>query len=68
MKTRELLRCDIKLFGERVRKMKLKELRRHIERVAGDLGEQDVDAMMQALFKAIFDDEDIPETTLVTVH
>lgn len=63
MKTRELMRCDIKRFGERVRTMKLKELRRHIERVAADLGEQDVDAMMEALFKAMFDDQDMPDTT-----
>jgi len=63
VKTRELMRCDIRLFSERVRKLKAKELRRHIERVARDLGEGDVDAMMEALISALFSEEGVPETT-----
>ena len=63
MKTRELMGCDIRLFSERVRRLKAKELRRHIERVATDLGERDVDAMMEALINAIFSEDGIPQTT-----
>jgi len=62
MKTRELTHCDIRVFSDRVRKLKAKELHRHIVRVAAKLGEKDADAMIESVVDAIFSDEDVPST------
>lgn len=61
MKTRELLTCDIKTFGNKLEGMRAKELGRHIGRIAQNLGETDVDALMQRVVDAVFSDEGLPE-------
>lgn len=60
MKTRELMHCEISSFANRIGKLKAKELRRHLERVAGELGEHDVDTMMESVINAIFSEEGLP--------
>jgi hypothetical protein len=55
MKTRELLTCDIKVFGSKIDKIKPKELHQHIDRIATSLGEQDPKAMMEAVIAGVFD-------------
>lgn len=54
MKTRELLTCDIKAFGGKIDKLKSKELRQHIERIATSLGEPDPKALMEAVIESVF--------------
>ncbi len=61
MKTRALLTCNIKTFSDKVQDMKPKELGRHIGRIAHDLGETDVDALMKHVVDAVFSDAGLPE-------
>ena len=64
MKTRELLACNIKTFGTRIVTLKPKELRRHIDRIATDLGETDTDALMAQVVDRLFGDEGLPASSL----
>ena len=64
MKTRELLACNIKTFGTRIGTFKPKELRRHIDRIATDLGETDTDALMTQVVDRLFGDEGLPASSL----
>jgi hypothetical protein len=63
MKTRELLGCETRVFGERVARMKSKELRRHIERVAVSLGEPDPEELMRVVIDSVFSDQGLPESS-----
>lgn len=63
MKTRELLHCDIRTFGDRVRSMKRKELERHVARISSDLGEPDVSSLLESVVNAVFSDDGVPETS-----
>jgi hypothetical protein len=62
MKTRDLLNCDVRVFGRKIQTLKHKELMRHIERIAGDLGERDTDALMSAVLEALFTHESLPDS------
>jgi hypothetical protein len=62
MKTRELLTCDARLFGRKIQTLKHKELMRHVERIAGDLGERDMDALMTAVLEAVFTEDSLPDS------
>jgi len=53
MKTRELLACDTKVLDPRVRALKPKELRRHIDRIAADLGVADTDGLLGQILDAV---------------
>jgi hypothetical protein len=63
MKTRELLACNIKTFGSRILTFKPKELRRHIDRIATDLGETDTDALMAQVVDRLFGAEGLPASS-----
>lgn len=63
MKTRELLNCDVRVFGRKIQTLKHKELMRHIERIAGDLGERDSDALMSTVLDALFTQESLPDSS-----
>ena len=52
MKTRELLTCGTKHLEAKVQGLKAKELRRHIERIAADLGAPDTDALLGRILDA----------------
>ena len=52
MKTRELLACEARLLGSRLEGLKPQELRRHIDRIAADLGEPDTDALLSRILEA----------------
>ena len=62
MKTRELLTCDARIFGRKIQTLKHKELMRHVERIAGDLGERDMDALMSAVLEAVFTEDSLPDS------
>ena len=62
MKTRELLTCNVKTFGNRIDALKPKELRRHIAPVATDLGETDADALMNQVVDTLFANDSMPES------
>lgn len=53
MKTRELLACDTRVFESKIRGLKPKELRRHIDRIAADLGATDTDALLARILEAV---------------
>lgn len=61
MKTRELLTCDTKVLDPRVRDLKPKELRRHIDRIAADLGVSDTDALLGQILDAVLGLADLPQ-------
>jgi hypothetical protein len=61
MKTRELLTCDTKVLDPRVRDLKPKELRRHIDRIAADLGVSDTDALLGGILDAVLGLADLPQ-------
>lgn len=61
MKTRELLTCDVHVFGRKIQGLKLKELERHIERICGDLGVKDSEALIDGVIAAVLDEQDLPE-------
>jgi hypothetical protein len=63
MKTRELLTCDIRVFGAKVDRLKPKDLYQHIGRVAASLGERDPDAMMDRVVQGLFAGGDPPDTS-----
>lgn len=52
MKTRELLTCETKQLDAKVQSLKAKELRRHIDRIAADLGAPDSDALLGRILDA----------------
>jgi hypothetical protein len=53
MKTRALLTCDTRVLESTVRGLKPKELRRHIDRIAADLGAPDTDALLGQILEAV---------------
>lgn len=61
MKTRELLACDTKALDPKVRGLKPKELRRHIDRIAADLGVSDTDALVGQILDAVLGLADTPQ-------
>ena len=63
MKTRVLLACNVKTFGARILTFKPKELRRHIDRIATDLGETDTDAMIAQVVDGLFGDQGLPASS-----
>ena len=63
MKTRELLACNVKTFVTRIATLKPKELRRHIDRIATDLGETDTDDLMAQVVDRLFGDEGLPASS-----
>jgi hypothetical protein len=63
MKTRELLQCDIKTFGLKIERLKQKDLYRHMERIAGSLGEPDLEALLRSAVDGLFAGGTVPETS-----
>ena len=61
MKTREILACDTKLLDPKVRGLKPKELRRHIDRIAADLGVSDTDGLLGQILDAVLGLADLPQ-------
>jgi hypothetical protein len=53
MKTRELLTCDTAVLHPKIQGLKPKELRRHIDRIAADLGAPDTDALLARILEAM---------------
>jgi hypothetical protein len=52
MKTRELLTCETKQLETKIQGLRTKELRRHIDRIAADLGAPDSDALLGRILDA----------------
>jgi hypothetical protein len=63
MKTRELLHCDYKTFGVRIAHLKPKELYRHMDRIAADLGEPDLEALLRSAIDGLFVGGTMPESS-----
>lgn len=61
MKTRELLTCDTRTLDRKVRGLKPKEQRRHVDRIAAQLGVSDTDALLGQILKAIIGVARAPE-------
>lgn len=53
MKTRELLACDTRVLESKVQVLKPKELRRHLDHIAADLGATDTDALLGQILEAV---------------
>ncbi len=53
MKTRELLACDTRVLESKVQVLKTKELRRHIDHIAADVGATDTDALLGQILEAV---------------
>ncbi len=53
MKTRELLTCNTAVLPLKIQGLKPKELRRHIDRIAADLGAPDTDALLARILDAM---------------
>ncbi|MGE5154541.1 MAG: hypothetical protein ACM3ST_11035 [Bdellovibrio bacteriovorus] len=53
MKTRALLTCDTRVLESKVQGLKPKELRRHIDHIAADLGATDTDTLLARILEAI---------------
>jgi hypothetical protein len=53
MRTRELLAYDTRVLASKVRGLKPKELRRHIDRISADLGATDTDALLARILEAV---------------
>lgn len=53
MKTRELLTCDTKALESKARGLKPKELRRHIDRIAAQLGVSDTNGLLGQILETI---------------
>lgn len=55
MKTRELLACKAAALPPKIEGLKPKELRRHIDRIAADLGAPDTEALLGRILETLLD-------------
>jgi hypothetical protein len=62
MKTRELLACDAASLPPKILGLRPKELRRHIDHIAADLGAPDTDALLARILETMLAVQETGET------